>query len=303
MSDVSVIGLGRMGSALAHALLASGRDVAVWNRSPEKVEAFVAAGAAGMLNPAAAVAAGRLVVICLSDYAASFAVLREVAAANELAGRLIVQLTSGTSAEAREMSAWAASHEAAYLDGAISAWPSQIGGPEAAIIVSGEQALYDEAAPVLTSLAGGLTFVGADVGHAKALFSAALAYFAGHWIGFAQGAAICQAEGLDTADFGQMMARLSPMFAADMQHMGRVIAEDGFSAAESTIASVERDIRRLIGVSSDLGVETAFPRLAADIFQRARDEGFGGYEHSGVIKVLRNAGRAVPRVIDDAVIA
>ena len=36
MSEVSVIGLGNMGSALARALLENGRQVTVWNRSPRK---------------------------------------------------------------------------------------------------------------------------------------------------------------------------------------------------------------------------------------------------------------------------
>jgi len=36
MSDVSVLGLGNMGSALARAFLENGRAVTVWNRSPEK---------------------------------------------------------------------------------------------------------------------------------------------------------------------------------------------------------------------------------------------------------------------------
>ena len=36
MSEVTVIGLGNMGSALARALLENGRAVTVWNRSPEK---------------------------------------------------------------------------------------------------------------------------------------------------------------------------------------------------------------------------------------------------------------------------
>lgn len=38
MSDISVIGTGAMGSALARALLKAGREVTVWNRSPEKCD-------------------------------------------------------------------------------------------------------------------------------------------------------------------------------------------------------------------------------------------------------------------------
>ncbi len=47
MSDISMIGLGAMGGALARALQNGGRDITVWNRSAEKMEALVANGAAG----------------------------------------------------------------------------------------------------------------------------------------------------------------------------------------------------------------------------------------------------------------
>lgn len=43
--SISVIGLGQIGSAIVPHLLASGREVQVWNRSPAAVGAMVALGA------------------------------------------------------------------------------------------------------------------------------------------------------------------------------------------------------------------------------------------------------------------
>ena len=57
MSDISVIGLGAMGSALARTLLGAGRNVTVWNRSPEKIQSLVALGALGSSNFGDALAA------------------------------------------------------------------------------------------------------------------------------------------------------------------------------------------------------------------------------------------------------
>lgn len=42
---VGFIGLGRMGSAMAANLLEAGYEVAVWNRSPDKADVLVQAGA------------------------------------------------------------------------------------------------------------------------------------------------------------------------------------------------------------------------------------------------------------------
>jgi 3-hydroxyisobutyrate dehydrogenase-like beta-hydroxyacid dehydrogenase len=288
MSDVTVIGLGDMGSALARAFLSAGKIVTVWNRSPEKAAPLERLGATRALTAADAVNASPVLVICVSDYAATSSVLGEKDVEQVLAGRIIVQLTSGTPNQARALEVWATARGAGYLDGAIAAWPRQIGSPDAAIVIAGREALFNSAEQLLRSLAGRLTYLGTNIGHAMALFNAALAYFAGHWIGFSQGAAICEGEGLSVESFGEMMAELSPSLGEDLRHMGRVIAAGNFSDPESTIRTVGEDIGRLVELSRDLKIGTAFPMLAADIFRRATEAGFGAEEHCAVIKVLRS---------------
>ena len=41
MSDISTLGLGLMGSALARSLVKGGHDVTVWNRSPARMQPLV----------------------------------------------------------------------------------------------------------------------------------------------------------------------------------------------------------------------------------------------------------------------
>lgn len=287
MSEVSVIGLGEMGSALARAFLAAGKTVTVWNRSRARGAPLDAMGAVRASTLSDAVGASPVIVICLADYAATMSVLREGGVAERLEGRLVIQLSSGTPRQARELQSWASLCGADYLDGAIAAWPRHIGGPEAAITVVGPEPVFSSARPLLTLLAGTVTYMGPDIGHAMAIFNAALAYFAGHWIGFSHGAAISEAEGIDPADFGNMLASLSPAFAEDMRHMGRVIANDRFGEPESSIKTVSADIGRLVELSRDLNIGRAFPTFAADIFRRAQDAGYGAEDHSAVVKILR----------------
>jgi 3-hydroxyisobutyrate dehydrogenase-like beta-hydroxyacid dehydrogenase len=288
MGDVTVIGLGAMGTALARAFLSAGKTTVVWNRTSAKADVLRDEGAKVALTAADAVAASPVIVMCLSDYAATRGIVEDKAVAGIFAGRLVVQLASGTSSEARAMAAWAATRGTDYLDGAISAWPSQIGGADAAILLAGPETTFASASALLQALAGSLVHVGPDVGHAKALFGAALAYYAAHWIGFSHGAVICEAEGLDPAQFGEMMAGSAPFFADDMRRMGRVIATGSFSAPESTIASVRADIARLVDVSDNLEIGADFPTFATGVFQRAVDAGYGAEEHCAITKVLRS---------------
>ena len=75
MTEITCIGLGLMGSALARALLAAGHRVTVWNRSPGKAEALVGLGAEEATSFSEAVAASPVVLICIDSYASTRALL------------------------------------------------------------------------------------------------------------------------------------------------------------------------------------------------------------------------------------
>ena len=68
MSEITVLGLGPMGSALARALLQANHQVTVWNRTAARMAPLAAIGANCATNVATAVQASPLVVICVGNY-------------------------------------------------------------------------------------------------------------------------------------------------------------------------------------------------------------------------------------------
>src|SRR5512143_2889471 len=150
MSEVSVIGLGNMGSALARVLVENGRSVTVWNRSPEKAAPLVEKGAVLASDAAVAVAASPVILICVSNYAAAEQILSGSAA--NFSGKLLVQLSTGTPHEARAGEAWAQQHEVEYLEGKITGSPSSIGTPSAHILLSGAEVVFHKVEPLLRVL-------------------------------------------------------------------------------------------------------------------------------------------------------
>src|SRR5689334_11460106 len=109
MSEVTVIGLGNMGFALARALLEKGRTVTIWNRSPEKAVSLVEKGAVLAPSAAVAVTASPIILICVTNYAAANHILGEVA--TNLSSKLLVQFTTGSPQEARASETWAHDHK------------------------------------------------------------------------------------------------------------------------------------------------------------------------------------------------
>lgn len=65
--NIAVLGIGRMGAALAGRLLAGGHDITVWNRSPGKAPRLLQAGAREATSAREAVAQVDVVVTSLSD--------------------------------------------------------------------------------------------------------------------------------------------------------------------------------------------------------------------------------------------
>jgi len=65
--NIAFIGLGKMGIGIAHRLLRASHSLRVWNRTPEKAEAFAAYGAVIAKSPAEAVEGAPLVISSLMD--------------------------------------------------------------------------------------------------------------------------------------------------------------------------------------------------------------------------------------------
>ena len=151
-----------MGQALAAAFLRSGHPTTVWNRTPAKAADVVAQGARLADSVGDAVAASPLVVVCVSDYDAVHELLDPLG--EVLDGRVLVNLTSGTSQTAREAAEWAARRGSTYLDGAIMAAPPAIGTPDAAILYSGPRSAFDLHQAAMSGLGVGTTYLGDDHG-------------------------------------------------------------------------------------------------------------------------------------------
>ena len=136
-TPVTVVGAGKMGSALARALLAGGYDVKVWNRTPARAEPLRDAGAtiAGSLEDA--MATSDVTLMNVANQAVVSELLEAADARRTLRGKTLIQLTTGTPADGRRGQAFANDHGISYLDGAIMAYPRTIGTDAAVILFSG----------------------------------------------------------------------------------------------------------------------------------------------------------------------
>jgi len=287
MTEITLLGLGAMGSALARALLQANHQVTVWNRTTAKMQPLVEIGANGATSIATAVQASPLVMICVDNYSITKSLLGANGISPHLSGRTLIQLSTGTPQEARESDAWARDCGADYIDGAIMAYPDKIGHAEALILLAGTQAAFDRCRPYLECLGGDIRHLGTNAGMAAALDLAILSKNLGIFIGTVHGARICESEGVGVDVFASML---------DDTDLAKTVIQTIHTGAYenpgATIKVWEAALQRVQQQARDAQINHVVPDFVSGLFKRAIAAGHGERDVAALINVLRGNGIA-----------
>jgi 3-hydroxyisobutyrate dehydrogenase-like beta-hydroxyacid dehydrogenase len=274
MPPVTVLGQGKMGRALAAALVAAGHPTTVWNRTPSRA----AEGATVAPTVAEAVAASRLVIVCVLDYQAVDEVLAAVGPLTEVT---VVNLTNGTPDQARAVAA----RVGTYLDGGIMATPSLIATPAAVVLYSGAPAAFEAHRTTLEVL-GKAHHLGADPGLASLHDLALLAAMYGMFGGFVHAAALVRSAGLPVGEFttGLLIPWLHAM-TASLPEMARQIDTGDYTAKEAAL-SMQANNNTIAEVSKAQGVSPELITPIHTLMTRRVADGHGADDFPSVIELL-----------------
>jgi 3-hydroxyisobutyrate dehydrogenase-like beta-hydroxyacid dehydrogenase len=291
MSDehtpVTIVGVGAMGRALAETLIDAGHRTTIWNRTAGRAEALAGRGAtvAGSLEDA--VTASPVVVVCLFDHASVHEVLDPIAAS--VAGRSLVNVTTTTPNEAREVADWARRHGSDYLDGGIMAVPEMIGGPGSAVLYSGSAEVFEQHRDILDRW-GGSHFVGHDAGMASLLDLAMLAGMYVMFAGFLHGAAMVGSAGVSATEFA---TRATPFIAAmtdAFADLARTIdAKDYAGPGQQSLRF--SDLGRLVQATVDQEISPIVVQPVHDMIRRQIAGGHGDEGFARIFEELREGTR------------
>ncbi|WP_341721075.1 NAD(P)-binding domain-containing protein [Micromonospora sp. FIMYZ51] len=307
MTSSTFLGLGAMGTALATAALDTdntgvtdgtggtgvnggtgntGRTVTVWNRS---------AGRAGQLRERGAVVAGSIeeavagdgvIVACLLDHRSVHDVLDPVAA--RLAGRTLVNLTTTTPNQARELATWALAHDIDYLDGAIMAVPAMIGAPGSVILYSGSTTAFDTYRPLLDCW-GESSHLGADAGLAALLDLAMLSGMYTMFAGFTHGAAMVGADGVSATEFASRAAPFLAAMTGALADAAAVIdARDYSGEDQQSLEFTQSALDTITQASLDQAVPADVLRPIRDLVRRQIAAGHGKQGADRIFEELRS---------------
>lgn len=287
---VTVIGAGRMGSALATALFHKGFATTVWNRTGAKTEALSRLGlrVAGSIEES--VRAADIVVVSVSDYDSTRTLLRQPDVETALRGKILVQLSSGTPKEAREMDSWARRCGIAYLDGAILGSPNGVGTPACTIFYSGPAEVFNRAKPVLMTFGERTVFVGNEIGHASAFDVAVLTFGVSAMLGFLQGQVVWESENLPAGGFVETVKGMMPTMEFIFADMSRRISSKNYSGDQASLEAYSVVTRQLVSWCQDRGSDHTIPDAYVNLMERAMQAGQSQADFACLFEILSDAG-------------
>jgi 3-hydroxyisobutyrate dehydrogenase-like beta-hydroxyacid dehydrogenase len=292
MDKVSVIGLGLMGSALAKAFLDSGSDVTVWNRTQSKYEQLVKQGARAVPTVTEAIAESPISVICISDYHATNDILGTEDARRVLKGKSVVQLSSGTPQEARESEARIQGCDAEYLDGAILAFPRNIGTPNAMILISGSASCFEKHKSLLENL-GNIIFVGESIGLASTQDTAGLTFFIMALLGFMHGTVIFESEDLSVEEYLEFAESAIPVLIGELRQITDRIKSRKYDDTDAELKSWTAGAGHLVQLAQENQITSEVPEFLSRIFNQAIASGHSKHDIAALIEIFRKRSNAI----------
>ncbi|MET8318545.1 NAD(P)-binding domain-containing protein [Micromonospora sp. NPDC005189] len=285
---VTVLGLGPMGQALAGAMLAAGHRTTVWNRTSARADPLIARGARRATTVDEAVRASPLTLVCVIDSAAVHEIVEPAVAA--LKGRTLVNLSADTPRRAREMSEWAGSHGVHHLDGAIMTPAPTIGGPDALVLYSGPEHVWQTHRATLASIGGAADWLGPEPDRAAAHDIALLDVFWTAMSGVAHAFALARAERISPTALAPYARAIGGLLPELIDDMARRLAADDHAADVSAIASAAASMAHIIDAADEHGIDAGMVRAARTAAVRAISTGHGDDDFSRMTEMYAQVG-------------
>lgn len=292
---VAVLGMGRMGAAMAKHLAEQGFPLAVYNRSVERAQAVAAEiGAAAVETPAAAAAwaaadGNGVILTSLADDDACRAVyLGEQGLAAALRPGTIVCDTSTISPElARELDAAVAQSGASFLNSPVSgSVPAALSGG-LTVMAGGSADALQSALPVLEAIGRRVVHVGGS-GTGAVVKLAVNAVV--HALNQALSEAIVLAEksGVDRSVFYDVIAD-SAAAAPFVGYKRAAFEKPDEAPVAFSLDLVAKDLRLILDLADATGAPMPETRAVSLSVAQAISHGLGGADMSAVARYLREA--------------
>lgn len=282
------IGLGLMGQRILKNILNSGHKVTIWNRSHDKCNAFVEAGAEAKPTPSDVVAASDIIFGCLKDATATketmfgtFGILGEM---NETKG--YVEMSSIDSDTSQDLFDAIIAKGGLYLEA-----PALMSGKKAAedgelvIVATGDRKLYDDCTSCFQAISKKTFYLGPTIGAASQMSAVVGTLFGTMIGGLSECLTLLDRNDMPPSTFRDIM-RLLPLNCPIFETCMDKIITGKTAVPELPIDHVSRHLRLALQLSDKLDQMTPITASVNEIFKDGRRVGLADQDASAMY--LRN---------------
>ena len=284
--NVAILGLGIMGSGIAHRLLSANFPLTVYNRNREKSIPFGDGGAFVAASPREAASRSEIVLSMVGDDVAS----RDIwlgengALAAARANAVLIESSTLSGDWIQELASKAAERGCRFLDAPVTGTKPHAASGELVFMVGGSADALDAARPVFSVL-------GRDVVHLGPVGSGSLMKLINNFVcgvqaaSFAEAVSMIDAGDLDRAKAVSILTGGAPGSGIVKRIADRVAADD--FTPNFALRWMAKDIAYAQGDASKKGISLQTAAAALSVFQRAIAEGYGDEDFSAVSKVSK----------------
>lgn len=286
---VAVLGMGRMGAAMAGTLARTGFDLVLYNRTRRTAEEVaIEAGATVVSHPREAVASSEIVITSLADDTA----VRDVyggddgVAAAVQADQVVLEMSTIDPQVVHEIGALVEAAGGELLDAPVSGSVQLVEQGALTVMVGGSQGALERATPVLDALAAKVFHVGPrGAGATTKLAVNALVH--GINGSLAEALVLAERAGVDRSAAYEVFA--AGAGGAPFVHYKRAAYEDPDDAPVAfSLDLVAKDLELITGLGERVGVDMPVAEAGLSLARRAIDAGLGARDMSALAVCLRD---------------
>lgn len=197
MTELGFVGLGVMGSSIVRRLLAAEHEVSVWNRTRDKAEPLLEAGARWADNPRAVAEHSEIVFTMVTNTAAVQAVTEgeDGILAGLEPGKVYVDMSTAAPENTRALAERVAALGADMLDSPVSGTSLTVDQGKASLMVGGDAEVVARVRPVLEAVGPRVIHVGPN-GAAVTMKIAVNLSLAVQMLAFSEGVLLAEKSGI-----------------------------------------------------------------------------------------------------------
>ncbi|AXI45758.1 hypothetical protein C1J03_06755 [Sulfitobacter sp. SK012] len=286
MTNIAILGLGSMGSALAHCLIKAGHNVAVWNRTPGKSDAFTNLGARAAKTPDEAIAVSDFAIVCVKSHAQTVKIISDLTIS--IQGKMICDMSTGDTKDAEALVKILSAQGARYMLGMINAYPSGIGTDDATILTVGSAGSWLAYGPIIQTLAGRSACIGREPSALAAMFAGLFSVRQGFMFGMIYGAIVCEKAGVPMQVFSDQIPASLKLVHDYYGLFERSVPTERFANAEASMKVYALAQEDALKTFQSLDAPSEFMQLMYDNTKAAWDDGHGDQELTALVKTMAN---------------